>query len=286
MEPGYVLLVRTNQLPFPVAAVLTLLSACHGGEREPARTTAAAPPGEPTTASAAPSSPAGPASSGPAAPASDTAGIGAPKYPVCSGQGANASQLAPAFLDKMPACESGDTAPAGKLGELAGNGTIDEAKGDCEFAAGISCHFHTAMEFVSSTKSRDDGRALGEIHCIVPSSDANSPTVYGAHLRCKAGTSSASGTRACSKALLDVFDAPHCRSDWKCCDNGTLTKPVSKQSDAEKRLRPDFRICTDDAIEIDCGLLHGMRGHTANVAGVGEEVVGKFNAGGVDGGAH
>ena len=61
---------------------------------------------------------------------------------------------------------------------------------------------------------------------------------------------------------------------------------MSKQSDAEKRLRPDFRICTDDAIEIDCGLLHRMRGHTANVAGVGEEVVGKFNAGGVDGGAH
>ena len=60
--------------------------------------------------------------------------------------------------------------------------------------------------------------------------------------------------------------------------NGTLTKPVGKQSDAETKLRPDFRICQDEAIEIDCGLLHGMHGHTANVAALGEEYQGDFAA--------
>ena len=55
-------------------------------------------------------------------------------------------------------------------------------------------------------------------------------------------------------------------------------KPVSKQAAAELALRPDFRICGDEAIEVDCGLFHGMHGHTANVVGLGEEVTGTFNA--------
>jgi len=68
-------------------------------------------------------------------------------------------------------------------------------------------------------------------------------------------------------------------SGWRCCDNGTLTEPVGKQAPAELALRPDFRICQDDAIEVDCGLFLGMRGHTANVVGLGEEYTGNFNAG-------
>src|ERR1700722_15047143 len=179
----------------------------------------------------------------------------------------------------MPACESQDIASADKLAELGGNGKIVVATGDCQFASGISCHFHTSMEFVNTTKLKDDEKAVGEMHCIVPSADANSPTVYGAHVRCKAGTSSATGTRACSSALLGILDTANCRSGWKCCDNGTLTKPGAKQSDAEKMLRPDFRICQDESIEIDCGLLHEMHGRTANVGGLGEAITGKFNAG-------
>ena len=70
-----------------------------------------------------------------------------------------------------------------------------------------------------------------------------------------------------------------CHDGWKCCDNGTLTKPVGKQAPAERLLRPDFRICQDEAIEVDCAVFHGMHGHTANVVGLGEEYTGKFNAG-------
>jgi hypothetical protein len=205
--------------------------------------------------------------------------IGAAKYAVCAGQGANPKQLSPWFIDKMPACEKGDSAPADKLAEMGGDGKIIEGKGDCQYGNGISCHFHTSMEFVKSDKRKDDERAVGEVHCIVPSANAKSPTVYGAHVRCKAGTTPAGGKTACPKGLLATIDSAHCKDGWKCCDNGTLTKPVGKQSEAELALRPDFRICGDDAVEIDCGLLHEMHGHTANVAGLGEEYTGKFNAG-------
>jgi hypothetical protein len=207
---------------------------------------------------------------------------GTAKYATCAGQGANPQQLAPAFLDQMPRCRSADTAGADRLFGLGRDGTIVEGKGDCQFDDGISCHFHTSMEFVDSTKLRDDENAVGEMHCIVPSPDANSPTVYGAHLRCKAGTSPAAGAKSCSIQLLATLDTARCQSGWKCCDDGTLTKPVSKQQGTEKKLRPDFRICQDGFIEIDCGLLHGMHGHTANVAGLGEEITGKFNPHGSD----
>ena len=204
--------------------------------------------------------------------------IGTAKYAVCSGQGGNPAQLAPAFLDKMEACAAPDIPPDG-LAVRGGDGTIIEGKGDCQFQQGISCHFHTSMEFVTAGRLKDDGRGVGEMHCIVPSADASSPTVYGAHVRCKAGTTPAGGARACSNALLQVVERSNCHDGWRCCDNGTLTEPVGKQAPAELELRPDFRICQDDAIEVDCGLFLGMRGHTANVVGLGEEYTGGFNAG-------
>jgi hypothetical protein len=202
----------------------------------------------------------------------------AENYAMCRGQGGNPAQLAPAFLDKMEACQPADQPPEG-LAARGGDGAIIAGKGDCQFQQGISCHFHTSMEFVTADRLQDDGRGVGEMHCIVPSGDANSPTVYGAHVRCKHGTKPAGGKHACSNALLQVVERGNCHGGWKCCDNGTLTKPVGKQAPAELTLRPDFRICQDDAIEVDCALFVGMHGHTANVVGLGEEYTGAFNAG-------
>ena len=213
-------------------------------------------------------------------PASAAGGqaAGGGKYAVCGGQGGNPAQLAPAFLDKMEACAAPDMPPDG-LAARGGDGTIIEGTGDCQFQQGISCHFHTSMEFVTADRLQDDGRGVGEMHCIVPSADANSPTVYGAHVRCKAGTTQVSGARACRNGLLKLVERGSCHDGWRCCDNGTLTEPVGKQAPAELELRPDFRICQDDALEVDCGLFHGMHGHTANVVGLGEEYTGAFNAG-------
>jgi hypothetical protein len=245
--------MRTSRLVLAVVVVVSALSCRH----DPAVKSAAA-----TSTSTS----------------SRTEGIGEPNYAMCKGQGGNPGQLAPAFLDKMDACAQADTEPAETLSEVAGDGTIIEGKGDCQFDHGITCHFHTSMEFVTTGKLKDDERHVGEMHCIVPSANASSPNVYGAHVRCTPGTTPAAGTKACSKQLLVALDHEHCRDGWKCCDNGTLTKPIGKQAPAELQLRPDFRICTDDAIEVDCGLFHGMHGHTANVVGLGEETTGTFNA--------
>jgi len=178
----------------------------------------------------------------------------------------------------MASCQASDTGPVDSLWEAAKDGEIIPGKGDCQFDHGISCHFHTSMEFVSSTKLKDDEHAVGEMHCIVPSAHGNSPTVYGTHVRCRAGTSPESGSKACSKELVEILDNNHCHDGWRCCDNGTLTKPVGKQTPAELKLRPDFRICQDEAVEVDCGLFHNMHGHTANVAALGEEITGRFNS--------
>jgi hypothetical protein len=248
-----------SSLPLVLAAA-TATSACHS---DPAVKAGGTTPAAPSADSPAPA---------------DSEDIGAPRYAVCRGQGGNASQLAPAFLDKMDACAAADIAPADTLVARAGDGAIIEGKGDCQFAQGISCHFHTSMEFVSPDRLQDEAGAVGEVHCIVPSASANSPTVYGAHVRCRAGTTPASGRRACSHELLQLFEHDSCHDGWRCCDNGTLTKPVGKQTLAERKLRPDFRICQDAAIEIDCGLFHEMHGHTANVVGLGEEFTGRFNA--------
>jgi hypothetical protein len=218
-----------------------------------------------------------PSSASAAAPSASGDDIGAPKYAVCKGQGGNPAQLAPGFLDQMETCQRADATPANTLADVAGDGEIIASKGDCQFEHGITCHFHTSMEFVTTGKLKDEEHRVGEMHCIVPSANASSPSVYGAHVRCQSGTTPAGGTRSCSKQLLQALDQHHCQGGWKCCDNGTLTKPVAKQSPAELKLRPDFRICADDAIEIDCGLFHGMHGHTANVVGLGEEITGTFN---------
>ena len=212
------------------------------------------------------------------ASAPDPDDIGAPKYAVCRGQGGNARQLAPAFLDKMEACTAADVGPADALAARAGDGTIIPGKGDCQYEHGISCHFHTSMEFVTAERLKDEARSVGEVHCIVPSANANSPTVYGAHVRCKSGTAPGTATRACSHELLELFAHGRCHDGWRCCDNGTLTKPIARQSPGELQLRPDFRICQDAAIEVDCGLFHEMHGHTANVVGLGEEFTGPFIA--------
>jgi hypothetical protein len=222
--------------------------------------------------------PGGTAAERPAPPPGDADAIGAPKYAVCGGQGGNPRQRAPGFLDKMEMCRPADAAPVDTLSQLAGDGALIPGKGDCQFDRGISCHFHTSMEFVATGKLQDNVNRVGEMHCIVPSAYSSSPTVYGAHVRCKAGTTPASGMKACSKELLQTLDTLRCHDGWKCCDNGTLTKPVDKQSPAELTLRPDFRICADNAIEVDCGLFHGMHGHTANVVGLGQEINGTFNA--------
>ncbi len=255
--------MQTIRTLLSLALVAAVAPAC---KTDPAVTTSA-----PTTPSAPP------AASGPA-PVADAEDIGAPRYAVCRGQGGNPNQLAPSFLDQMDSCESIDTAPADTLSSIAGDGAIIAGKGDCQFEHGITCHFHTSMEFITPDKLKDDEHGIGEMHCIVPSTNANSPTVYGAHVRCKRGTTAAAGTAVCSRALLQVVDHDHCHDGWKCCDNGTLTKPVGKQAPAELKLRPDFRICRDASIEVDCGLFHEMHGHTANVVGLGEEFVGKFNA--------
>lgn len=141
----------------------------------------------------------------------------------------------------MAACEKADLASFEKL--PSGDGKILE--GDCQFDSGVSCHFHTSMEFVDRKKPKAD--SVGEIHCIVPSaSTPDRPTVLGAHIRCKNGTNFAKG-KACSKDLLAVVQPSRCTTGYRCCDHGTLTKPVSKQ-------------------------------HTANVAGLGEEYQGTFSA--------
>jgi hypothetical protein len=252
--------MRTTKLLFAVLVILGVSSCSTDPALKPSAT---------TPSSGAPAS---------ASPSRDVDDIGTPKYAVCNGQGGNPRQLAPAFLDKMNACENADTALADTLSATAGDGALIANSGDCQFDHGISCHFHTSMEFVNTTKLKDDERRVGEMHCIVPSANADSPSVFGAHLRCKPGTTRASGTKACSKELLQALDSRRCRDGWRCCDNGTLTEPVGKQGPAELRLRPDFRICVADAIEVDCGLFHGMRGHTANVVGLGEEITGMFNA--------
>jgi hypothetical protein len=241
---------------FTAVAAAAAVTAC---KSEPAVQSAATTPTEPPAAGAAGDD------------------IGAAKYAVCRGQGGNPDQLAPAFLDKMESCAAADVPPGG-LAARGGDGTIIEGKGDCQFQQGISCHFHTSMEFVTAERRQDSEHGVGEMHCIVPSAHASSPTVYGAHVRCKAGTSPGRGAQACSNSLLQLVERGSCHDGWKCCDNGTLTKPVGKQAPAERKLRPDFRICQDDAIEVDCGLFHGMHGHTANVVGLGEEFTGAFNA--------
>jgi hypothetical protein len=248
-------------------------------------------PSSPTLATAASaasavSSAAGPtdASKEESAPSSKSASA----YPMCGGQrvvnvfgisrsGPVSVQLAPAFLDQMPLCGPEEAFPKDRTLE-ATKGSIN-AKGDCELASiGVTCHYHSGSEFVSSTASKQTP-AQGELHCLFPSDDAKSPKVYGAHIVCR---DKALGTvhghvphdvhqgAACAPSLVQRLG--QCRS-FRCCDDGTLTNPIADLArDGRNDVRPDFRIC-ENTIEIDCGELSNLTAHDANspaLGGVGE----------------
>jgi hypothetical protein len=213
-------------------------------------------------------------------------------YPMCSGQKLPAGtppprsgpvplQLAPAFLDQMSACRAEHAVPKDLIAK-AGGGTID-AKGDCQYASiGVSCHYHAGSEFITtSTTQQTPGQ--GELHCIFPSSDPKSPSVYGGHVVCREAAQGApAGDGAhlhevkegaqCSAGILSQLTS--CRS-FRCCDDGTLTPPIADLvRDGRNDIRPDFRICTDPIV-IDCALLANLTPHDANspaLGGVGAPV--------------
>jgi len=233
----------------------------------------------PATA-AANDSPGTPAAAG--ATTSSGAEAAAQGYPMCAGQhlahagpvppsGASQVQLAPAFLDEMPVCRAADGLPKASL--PAGDGKIN-AKGDCEFTNGVSCHYHSGSEFVSTaTSSQTAGH--GELHCIFPSPEPKSPQVFGGHIVCRqraqgevhgALSHEVKQGAACSAALVQQIEP--CAS-FRCCDDGTLTSPIADLvHDQRNDIRPDFRICSD-ALEVDCDLLANYTAHSANCPALG-----------------
>lgn len=244
------------------------------------------PPPAPASASAAPAATDAPRATATVATAAPAAATPAPAgYPMCAGEhvtqtlpashsGAVSVQLAPAFLDEMASCK-GEDSMAKDLPSRAGEGSIDQ-KGDCVFASvGVSCHYHSASEFItSSTKSEPVGQ--GELHCIVPSDDPKSPRVFGAHVRCSDPKRSkppsehaaheAKTGAACNAGLLSALAS--CQSA-KCCDDGTLTNAIGDLvHDGRNDVRPDFRIC-EQTLTIDCSLLENLTAHTANAPALG-----------------
>jgi len=246
-----------------------------------------APPMAAATPAAAPAAPAPTA----AMPAASVAPAAPPAYPVCGGQnlaqtapparsGAVAVQLAPAFLDQMTACKTEDALPKDVI-QKSGAGKINE-KGDCEFeASGVSCHYHSGSEFLTSS-TKEPTLAQGEIHCIFPSDDPKSPRVFGAHVTCSdptrgkpspehAGHDAHGGHEAktgaaCSADILTALST--CQSS-RCCDDGTLTNVIGDLvKDGRNEVRPDFRIC-EQALTIDCSLLENLTPHTANAPALG-----------------
>ncbi|MCE9573199.1 MAG: hypothetical protein K8W52_08585 [Deltaproteobacteria bacterium] len=200
-------------------------------------------------------------------------------YAVCAGQGAAEAsparvgemnaQLAPAFLDQMAACAPADVAPS--VGVTGDAGAVN-AKGDCAWPSGVSCHYHLGVEFVASGEPRP---AMGELHCIFPSTDdAKSPEVFGGHFTCAGQDPAAPATpgahevhegAACGGGLLPALAAAlsSC-SGVQCCDDGTLTSPTAeRQAAGTLDVRPDFHICRG-AMELDCAALAAMTGHAAN----------------------
>ena len=212
-------------------------------------------------------------------------------YPMCGGQhlakgeppqrsGAVTVQLAPAFLDEMTNCQPEAALPK-EVVARAGEGSID-AKGDCVFASvGVSCHYHSGDEFISSS-TKAEPRNEGEIHCIVPSEDPKSPRVYGAHVTCSDpsrnqpheahGAHTAKTGAVCNAELLNQLAS--CQSS-KCCDDGTLTGAISELAhDGKNDVRPDFRIC-EQTLTLDCSLLENLSAHTPNepaLGGIGKAV--------------
>jgi len=233
------------------------------------------------------------------APACKKAGEPAPTHPaahpadyaMCGGQrlpegaapprrGPVELQLAPAFLDHMAACRA-ESGPPHDVIAKADDGTVND-KGHCEYALGVSCHYHAGAEFIhSSTTQQTPGR--GELHCIFPGADPKSPAVYGGHVVCRgAGHGKVHGGPApshevkagasCPDELLEQLRS--CQA-FRCCDDGTLTNPIADLvREGRHDIRPDFRICSD-AIEIDCELLANLTPHHANspaLGGVGAPV--------------
>ncbi|MEO8183019.1 MAG: hypothetical protein ABI895_29655 [Deltaproteobacteria bacterium] len=268
---------------------ILLLGACQRGP-EPAPAAAPAPASEPKEPDVAPAPLLG-ARQTSKADAMSPPKAKAPAYPMCSGQhlktadaprsGAMQFQLAPAFLDEMTACSAEDGPPKGQTTPDS-EGHIN-AKGDCEFTdLGISCHYHSGSEFVTSSDKKQKA-GQGELHCIVPSDDPKSPNVYGAHITCRhpeqgfvRGKHASHEIRAgesCSSAILTQLET--CQS-FRCCDDGTLTNPIADLTrDGRNDIRPDFRICSD-TLKINCDLLANMTPHNANSPALGGVATPRF----------
>jgi hypothetical protein len=206
-------------------------------------------------------------------------------FPVCSGQtaesaatsstpraGETTQQLAPSFLDRMPACGEADIKMPAEL-VTAGAGAVN-AKGDCEWTSGVKCHFHFGAEFVVSGAPRPQ---VGELHCILPTSEPKSPHVFGTHFTCKAGTAvshehASKAGAACGAELLTRLATAMPSCDAKCCDDGTLTATADERRTAGMLdLRPDFRMCSQ-TVELDCAALATTAGRPANAPSFGPPV--------------
>lgn len=174
-------------------------------------------------------------------------------YPQCQSQSpAEPKQRAPSFLSEMADCRAQVSERAATLGQQVGAGKVGEA-GECAFDNGMSCHYHGGREFLADANAQQEP-GVGELHCIIPGDVPTSPTVFGAHIRCREGTAaSATATGGqCQSGLLEVFST--CQS-WRCCDDGSLTMQVAKMSAEQQALQPDFRICANQVLEIDCSML-------------------------------
>jgi hypothetical protein len=194
---------------------------------------------------------------------------------MCSGQipaaqaaastprdGAMELQLAPGLLDRMATCARSDTAPPADVAQA--NAGAVTVKGDCEWPSGVKCHFHLGAEFVDSRAPRPK---VGELHCIFPSTEPKSPRVFGTHFTCKSGSSVSREVHtgeACGAGLLSALATMMPACDARCCEAGTLTTTLEERRNSKTLdVRPDFRICAASA-ELDCGMLAGMTGRSAN----------------------
>ena len=253
-------------------APIIFVSCQHADQKPSATTTAAVAPPAPEAA--------GGSSATQSSKPSESNG-----YPMCHGQRMTVAsnvartgpvdvQLAPAFLDEMPACRTSDTFPKAKA-QAATKGAIN-AKGDCELASiGVTCHYHSGTEFLSSSTSKQTP-GQGELHCIFPGDDPKRPRVYGAHIDCRDkrqgeahghhGSHQVHQGAACPTRL--VQELGQCKN-FRCCDAGTLTNPISDLArDHNTDVRPDFRIC-ENTIDLDCAELSTLTAHDANCPALG-----------------
>lgn len=179
-------------------------------------------------------------------------------------------QLSPGFLDRMPACSGRDVVIPAELA-VASAGSVN-AKGDCEWKSGVKCHFHRGAEFVDSSAHRPE---VGELHCVVPTSDPKTPNVYGTHFVCKTGSEVSQDLlyhQPCGVMLLATLAQMMTSCDARCCDAGTLTEPAAEREKAgELDVRPDFRMCATTQ-QLDCNVMAGMVGREANAPAFGAPI--------------